>query len=128
MRKLIFALLLCNCMSAISQTTFDAIEAEIRSWYSENQSTFALNSKTPRIKKFPMQHYSIEGVFSKGILCEGTIAKFYDISSLTPKLLLEGKVNYYATSLIIDGIKYYSTPAGTNKIFGSFYVYNQDDY
>lgn len=64
MRKLIFALLLCNCMSAISQTTFDAIEAEIRSWYSENQSTFALNSKTPRIEKFPMQHYSIE-VFSQ---------------------------------------------------------------
>ena len=128
MRKIISVLLLCNCISVLSQTTFDAIEADVRSWSNEHKETFVLNSKSPKTIEFPTQRYSIEGVISKGVLCEGTIAKFYDISSLTPNLLLEGKVTYNASRLIIDGIKYESTPAETNKLFGSFYVYNMDDY
>lgn len=128
MRKLLSALLLCNCISILSQTTFDAIEADVRNWCNEHKATFVLNSKAPKTIEFPTQHYIIEGVISKGILCEGTIAKFYETSSLAPDLLLEGKVTYNANRLIIDGIKYESTPEGRNKIYGSFYVYNMDDY
>ena len=128
MRKIISVLLLCNCISVLSQTTFDAIEADVRSWSNEHMETFVLNSKSPKTIEFPTQRYSIEGVISKGVLCEGTIAKFYDISSLAPNLLLEGKVTYNASRLVIDGIKYENTPRGTNKIYGSFYVYNMNDY
>lgn len=128
MRKIIFILLLCNCISVLSQTTFDAIEADVRNWSNEHMETFVLNSKSPKTIEFPTQRYSIEGVISKGVLCEGTIAKFYDISSLAPNLLLEGKVTYNASRLVIDGIKYENTPTGTNKIYGSFYVYNMNDY
>lgn len=128
MRKIISVLLLCNCISVLSQTTFEAIEADVRSWSNEHMETFVLNSKSPKTIEFPTQRYSIEGVISKGVLCEGTIAKFYDISSLTPNLLLEGKVTYNASRLVIDGIKYENTPTGTNKIYGSFYVYNMNDY
>lgn len=128
MRKFISVLLLCHFMSALSQTTFDAIEADVRSWCNEHKTAFVLNSKAPKTLEFLTQHYSIEGVISKGILCEGTIAKFYETSSLAPNLLLEGKVTYNASRLVIDGIKYDSTPTGTNKIYGSFYVYNMNDY
>ena len=128
MRKIISVLLLCNCISVLSQTTFDAIEADVRSWSNEHMKTFGLNSKSPKTIEFPTQRYSIKGVISKGVLCERTIAKFYDISSLTPNLLLEGKVIYNASRLVIDGIKYENTPTGTNKIYGQFYVYNMDDY
>mgnify|MGYP002621722772 CR=1 FL=1 len=128
MRKFISVLLLCHFMSALSQTTFDAIKADVRSWCNEHKTAFVLNSKVPKTLEFLTQHYSIEGVISKGILCEGTIAKFYETSSLAPNLLLEGKVTYNASRLVIDGIKYESTPTGTNKIYGSFYVYNMNDY
>lgn len=128
MRKFISVLLLCHFMSALSQTTFDAIEANVSSWCNEHKTAFVLNSKAPKTLEFFTQHYSIEGVISKGILCEGTIAKFYETSSLAPNLLLEGKVTYNASRLVIDGIKYESTPTGTNKIYGSFYVYNMNDY
>ncbi len=106
--------------------TFD--ETDVRSWSNEHKETFVLNSKSPKTIEFPTQRYSIEGVISKGVLCEEAIAKFYEISSLTPNLLLEGKVKYNASRLIIDSIKYENTPAETNKIFGSFYVYNIDEF
>jgi len=61
-------------------------------------------------------------------LCEGTIAKFYDTSSLIPNLLLEGRVSYQNNRLVIEGIKYDKIPTGTNKVYGSFYIYNMDDY
>lgn len=128
MRKIISVLLLFNCISVLSQTTFDAIEADVRSWSNEHMKTFGLNSKSPKTIEFPTQRYSIEGVISKGVLRVGTIAKFYDISSLAPNLLLEGKVIYNASRLVIDGIKYENTPTGTNKIYGQFYVYNMNDY
>ena len=115
-------------MSIISQTLFDVVEADVSSWCNEHMATSVLKPKAPKTIEFPMQHYIIEGVISKGILCEGTIAKFYETSSLAPKLLLEGKVTYNTSRLVIDGIKYESTPAGTNKIYGSFYVHNMDDY
>lgn len=115
-------------MSILSQTTFDAIEADVRNWCNEHKETFVINSNAPKTIDFPTQHYSIEGVISKGVLCEGSIAKFYETSSLAPNLLLEGRVTYNANRLVIDGIKFESTPAGTKKIYGSFYVYNVDDY
>ena len=128
MRKIISVLLLCNCISVLSQTTFDVIEADVRSWSNEHKETFVLNSKSPKTIEFPTQRYSIEGVISKGVLCEGTIAKFYETASLVPNLLLEGRVLYHTGWLVVEGIRYIKTSAGTSKIYGTFYVYNMDDF
>lgn len=69
-------------MSALSQTSFDSVEADVRSWCNEHEATYVLNSKSPKTIEFPSQHYSIEGVISKGVLCEGTTAKFYETHPL----------------------------------------------
>ena len=157
MRKLLSALLLCTCIVAHSQNEFDVIKDEVNEWYATITSTSTIKPKAPKsidyssqpnsliglisdisqiaatssqfpkppkTIDFPAQHYSIVGIISKGILCEGTFARFYDTSSLAPTLLLEGKVSYYDNRLIVEGIKY----AGTNKIYGTFYVYNMDDF
>lgn len=84
--------------------------------------------KDSRSIEFTAQNYIIDGVVTKGILVDGTIAKFYEMTSLIPNLLLEGRVSYQTNRLVIKGIKYDNTPIGTNKIYGSFYVYNMDDY
>ena len=80
--------------------------------------------KSPKTINFAAQHYSLVGIISNGELCEGTIAKFYETSSPPQTLILEGKVSYSDNKLIIKGIKY----VGTNKIYGTFYVYNMDDF
>lgn len=129
MRKyILLSLLLSACLSVYSQSEFADVKDEVNSWYAEITSTSTLSSKTPKSILYTAQHYLISGVVSKGILCEGTIAKFYDISSLTPNLLLEGRVSYQTNRLVVEGIKYFKTPAGIHKIYGTFYVYNMDDY
>lgn len=129
MRKYnLLSLLLCACLSVYSQSEFADVKDEVNSWYAKITSTSTLSSKTPKSILYTAQHYLISGVVSKGILCEGTIAKFYDISSLNPNLLLEGRVSYQTNRLVVEGIKYFKTPAGVNKIYGTFYVYNMDDF
>jgi hypothetical protein len=129
MRKyILLCLLLSICVSVHSQDEFAAIKNEVNGWYADIASASTSFSKDSKSIDFTAQHYLIDGVFSKGILFEGRIAKFYDISTLTPNLLLEGRVSYQYNRLVIEGIKYDNTPVGTNKIYGSFYVYNMDDY
>ena len=111
--------------SATAQSDFDTIKEEVGDWYSNIESSTIAN-KAQKSIVFSVQHYSVTGKFSKGILSEGTIAKFYDTSSLVPNLLLEGKVSYQATRLVVEGVKYESR--SKNKIYGEFYVYNMDDY
>lgn len=105
-----------------------SINDEVKSWYANIGSSSNTNLKSPKTVDFATQKYSIIGVISKGILQEGTIAKFYETSSLASNLLLEGKVSYNASRLVVNGIKYESTQIGTNKIYGSFYVYNMEDF
>ena len=129
MRKyILLSLLLSICISVRAQDEFAAIKDEVNGWYAEIASAPTLSSKDSRSIVFTAQNYLIDGIVTKGILCEGTIAKFYAISSLSPNLLLEGKVSYQYNRLVIEGIKYDNTPIGKNKIYGSFYVYNMDDY
>ena len=129
MRKFnLLSLLLSVCVSVHSQNEFTDIKDEVNRWYAEIASVSTINSKVPKNIDFAVQHYLIEGIVSKGILCEGTIAKFYDTSSLIPNLLLEGRVSYQNNRLVIEGIKYDKIPTGTNKVYGSFYIYNMDDY
>ena len=119
----------CICTSALPQSSFNKISAEVRSWYTQIEGAAStISSKAPKTIDFPAQHYSVTGVISKGVLCEGTIAKFYDTSSLIPKLLLEGRVSYDADRLVVKGIKYGNATAESNKTYGSFYVYNMDDF
>lgn len=95
MRKFnLLSLLLSVCVSVHSQNEFTDIKDEVNRWYAEIASVSTINSKVPKIIDFAVQHYLIEGIVSKGILCEGTIAKFYETSSLIPNLLLEGRVSY----------------------------------
>lgn len=129
MRKyILLSLLLSVCVSVHSQNEFADIKNEVNRWYSEITSASTLSSKTSNYIEYPSQQYLIDGVVSKGILCEGTIVKFYDISSLTPNLLLEGIVSYQYNRLVVEGIRHDKTLTGTNNIYGSFYVYNMDDY
>ena len=86
------------------------------------------NKKAPISIDFATQKYSIDGIMTKGRLCEGTIAKFYDTSSLIPNLLLEGKVTYQAGRLIVKGIRYVKTETAEYKSYGTFYVFNIDDF
>lgn len=129
MRKyILLSLLLSACISVHSQVEFATIKNEVNRWYAEIASAPTLSSKESKTILFTAQHYLIDGVVSKGILCEGSIAKFYDTSSLTLNLLLEGRVSYQYNRLVIEGIKHDKTSTGTNKMYGSFYVYNMDDY
>lgn len=105
------------------QNAFKAIKNEVDSWYKNLiEPSFFIEKNID----FTAQHYLIEGVVSKGKLLEGTIAKFYDMSS--SGLLLKGRVSYQNNRLVVEGIKYDKTPTGTNKKYGLFYVYNMDDY
>lgn len=130
MRHVFTAILVCCiCTSALSQSSFKEIDAEVRSWYTQNvESTSTISPKAPKTIDYSAQHYSVTGVISKGVLCDGTIAKFYDTSSLIPKLLLEGRVSYDTDRLVIKGVKYGNSTAETNKTYGTFYVYNMDDF
>ena len=112
-------------ISAYSQINYAYIEEEIKDWYTIIEESIVIEKKTKSIV-FPSKHYSITGSFSKGLLTEGTIAKFYNTSTIVPSLLLEGKVSYQAGRLVITGIKY--DPDSKNKIYGQFYVSNMDDY
>ena len=129
MRKyILLGLLLSASLSVHSQNEFADIKEEVNTWYAKIASASTRYSKTPKNIEFTALHYLIEGIVSKGILFEGTLAKFYDMSSIVPNLLLEGRVSYQNNRLVVEGIKYDKTPIGTNKIYGSFYVYNMDDY
>ena len=124
-KDILFVLFLFMCTSVSSQSDFAPVKEEVEHWYSNIESSAIINKALKSID-FSVQHYSVTGKFSKGILSEGTIAKFYDTSSLVPTLLLEGKVSYQATRLVVEGVKYESR--SKNKIYGEFYVYNMDDY
>lgn len=127
MKKFFLAVfLLFICISVYSQNEFAKIKKEVNTWYSPIKSASTVNTKAFKTIEFNAQHYSIVGTISKGILCEGTIAKFYETSSLSPSLLLEGRVEYQNNRLVVEGVKYDSVNG--NKIYGSFYVYNKDDY
>lgn len=128
MRKFLPALLIFVCVSAYSQNKFTDIQEEVNRWDSSIESASTLTNKTPKSIDFSVQHYSISGIIAKGILCEGTIVKFYETASLIPNLLLEGRVSYQTGRLVVYGIKYIKTLTGTNKIHGTFYVYNMDDF
>lgn len=109
------------------QKVFDAIKNEVYSRY-RNLIEPRLFTQIGKNIDFTAQHYLINGVVSKGKLFEETIATFYDMSSFTPNLILQGKVSYQTNRLVVEGIKYDKTPTGTNRIYGLFYVYNMDDY
>ena len=128
MRNILLFFLCCNCLSILSQTTYDVIDTSVKNWCNQNMLVLVQNSRSPKNIDFPLKHYFIEGVFSKGVLCEGTVVRIYSTSSLEPMLLLEGRVTYKAGRLIINGIKYVNSSDGTVKIYGSFYVYNTDGY
>lgn len=150
MRKyILLSLLLSACLSVHSQNDFatitkhvtndyvfadlnagkefTAIKDEVNSWCKKifNMQSFFIENKNI---DFTAQHYLINGIVSKGKLFEGSIAEFYDMSSFTPNLLLQGRVSYQTNRLVVEGIKYDKTPTGTNRIYGLFYVYNMDDY
>lgn len=127
-RLFLSTILLSVCLFAYCQNDFMSIYDEVKNWYANIESSSSINPKSPKTVDFSIRHYSITGVISKGILQEGTIAKFYETSSLAPNLLLEGKVSYNSNRLVIDGIKHESTQTGMNKIYGSFYVYNMEDF
>lgn len=125
----LFILLFIKCYSVFPQTTFAEIDTEIKDWYDNISNSVSIASpKSLKSIDFPAQHYSITGVISKGVLSEGTIARFYNTSSIVPELLLEGKVSYSEGRLIINGIKYNNTSTTSNKIYGAFYVYNMEDF
>lgn len=115
-------------MSVLSQCEFSYIRDEVHKWYETIESESTITSKAAKSFEVSAQHYYINGVVSKGILQEGSIVKFYEISSLVPNLLLEGKVSYQVDRLVVDGVKYINTSTGICKIYGSFYVYNMDDF
>ena len=124
MKHLLFFLLICTCFTVYSQNEFADIEKEVEAWYQSNTYTSNTNTKSPQSINFPTHHYSIYGIIEKGKLADGTLAKFYDTTSSIPELILGGKVSYTADRLVITGVK----PLGTNKLYGSFYVYNMDDF
>ncbi|MDE5858675.1 MAG: hypothetical protein K2H32_10035 [Muribaculaceae bacterium] len=124
MKHLLFFLLICTCFTVYSQNEFADIEKEVEAWYQSNTYTSNTNTKSPQSINFPTHHYSIYGIIEKGKLADGTFAKFYDTTSSTPELILGGKVSYTADRLVITGVK----PLGTNKLYGSFYVSNMDDF
>ena len=128
MRKLLSVFLICICLSVYSQNEFADIQAEVNRWDSSIEYASAITNKTPKSIDFTAHHYSISGIIAKGILCEGTTVKFYDTASLVPYLLLEGSVSYQTGRLVVVGIRYIKTLTGTNKIHGTFYVYNMDDF
>lgn len=128
MRKLISVFLICICLSVYSQNEFADIQAEVNSWDSSIEYASVITNKTPKFIDFTTHHYSISGILAKGILCEGTTVKFYDTASLVPYLLLEGRVSYQTGRLIVFGTRYIKTLTGTNKIHGTFCVYNLDDF
>lgn len=120
-------LLMFTCLSAYSEDYFADIQDDVNIWLQSAMFTSA-NEKTPKSISYRTQKYSIDGIMTKGHLCEGTIAKFYDTKSLVPYLLLEGKVAYNADRLIVEGIRYIKTETGTLRLYGTFYVYNMDDF
>lgn len=128
MRKLISVFLICICLSVYSQNEFADIQAEVNSWDSSIEYASVITNKTPKFIDFTTHHYSISGILAKGILCEGTTVKFYDTASLVPYLLLEGRVSYQTGRLVVFGTRYIKTLTGTNKIHGTFCVYNLDDF
>ena len=122
----VFVLLLLTSTSALSQNNFLQIADAIKSWYINIENSAHIGTKKQKSVDFQIYHYSITGYFNNGVLEEGCIAQFYNTSSLEPTLLLEGNVSYQTGRLIIDGIKY--EPFSNKRIYGTFYVYNMDDY
>lgn len=128
MKHFLLFLLICTCLTVHSQNNFADIQGEVATWYQNIIFPTAIKSKNPKSIDFHTHHYSIYGIIDKGRLSEGTIAKFYDTSALAPQLLLEGKVNYVGGRMVIEGVRYLKTPTDTNKLYGTFYVYNMDDF
>lgn len=128
MRKLFILVLICSCLTVYSQNYFADINNEVETWAHAINKPTIYEAAPPKSVEYTNNHYSITGHFAKGLLREGTIAKFFNTSSLIPSLLLEGKVSYQAGRLIIDGIRYCATSKGENTLYGKFYVYNTDDF
>ena len=110
------------------ENVFADIKNQVNVWYSSIESVSTRSSKASKSIDFTTQHYSISGVIAKGVLCEGTTAKFYETASLVPSLLLEGRISYQTSRLVVEGIRYIKTLTGTSKIYGTFYVYNMVDF
>ena len=128
MNKLLSLIFILTYISAYPHNNFADMKEELNMWYQTKTTTSISYTKNPKTIDFPTQHYSICGIIDKGVLCDGTVARFYDTTSVVPELLLEGKVSYTVGRLVIDGVKYIRTSSGTNKIYGTFYVYNMDDF
>jgi len=129
MKKIVlFYFLIGTCLSAYSQNDFADIKKEVNRWESAAKSSSALTKKNPKSIDFSAQHYLINGIVTKGKLREGTMVKFYETKTLVSNLLLEGVVSYQSERLMVTGTKYIKTPTGTNKIHGTFFVYNMNDY
>lgn len=128
MKKVLFYFLIGICLSAYSQNDFADIKKEVNRWESTAKSSSALTKKNPKSIDFSAQHYLINGIVTKGKLREGTMVKFYETKTLVPNLLLEGVVSYQSERLVVTGTKYIKTPTETNKIHGTFFVYNMNDY
>lgn len=118
--------LILICIPVSSQNNFAEIEREVDIWFQSVVPMSAIETKVP--KSIDFSNYSINGIVAKGVLREGTTVKFYNTKSLVPELLLEGRVSYNAGRLVIKGIRHLATSNGTNKIYGTFYVYNMDDF
>lgn len=126
MKKSLIVILILTCSAVYSQNNFSDIEEEVDAWFQSVSQESTINTK--KAKTIDFTNYSITGDISKGILCEGTVAQFYDNTSLVPKLLLEGKVSHIAGRTVVEGVRYLTTLNGSSEIYGTFYVYNTDDY
>ena len=129
MKKLFLTILMLGLsLPVLSQVRFADLKLEVERWLKDQEQVAVNNSKKPKFIEFHDYHYTLEGIITKGVLEEGTVAKFYDISSLVPKPLLEGKVSYQAGRLVVNGVKFSYLTDRTNKVYGTFYVHNMDDF
>ncbi len=126
MKQFLTIVFIWTCISAYSQNYFASIDKEVNTWFESVNSVSTKNTKTTQSINFPEYNYSINGILAKGILSDGTVAKFYNTKSVVPELLLEGKVSYQDGRLVIEGIRYMPTSKSTNMIYGTFYVCNMD--
>ena len=91
-KYLLLSALLCTSLFALADNDdntyrFSDIALEVSSWHRNVVSSSDDNAKKSRTVAFADLNYSITGIFSRGTLKQGTIARFYDTSSSTPKLL-----------------------------------------
>ncbi len=128
MRKFLTIILIFTCLSVHSKHNFTDIKDEVNEWIQSIMFDCGESTHKPISINYAKQNYSICGIVKKGILSDHTIVKFYDTSALAPELILEGMVEYNSGRLVVKGVKYIKSPTGTQKIYGTFYVYNMNDF